>query len=162
MLENIRPCLQSSQAGLRNLHILGIVAAADADAADDALSGLDGITAAKDDQAVSFDDTEPQGFIALDEIEPLVRRQAREANRRIRLVLGNLYAQEWRAVHPLERFERATLIAYRDNHSLAHCLRLRLCRLNDALRRLKRDTGLLERVFRHSTCPFYRLPVCLL
>ena len=58
--------LKRRQPRSRHLHILRIVAAAHADAADDLFVDGDGV-AAEDDQAIVFDDAVAQGRVVFDE-----------------------------------------------------------------------------------------------
>src|SRR6202521_5357441 len=90
--------------------------AAHADGTDDLITDLDWIPSTEDDESVdSGGGAGGQRGIILDEVVPLVSRQA-EAGSGIRLVLGNLNAQQRGAVHARQRLEHARLIDDGNDH----------------------------------------------
>src|SRR6266851_95525 len=139
---------ECSQSCLRHLHIMCIVPTADADAANDPGIRRDWIAAAKYNQAIRLDDAVQQRRIILHKVKPLVCRHA-EANRRICLVLGNLHAQKWRAIHTAESLERAIAIYNRDTHRSTHFVGFGFSGSNETLCCLNSDTGFQESVLCH-------------
>src|SRR6516162_4361419 len=90
---------ESRQPSLGYLHVLAVMATADADPADHRLAGLDRIPAAEHDQAVDpWGRAHGQRRVVLDEVVPGVGGQA-EADRGVSLVLGHLDGHQGCAIH---------------------------------------------------------------
>jgi hypothetical protein len=110
---------QDGERGLGDGLVLGVVAAAHADAADDRAVDGDRVAAAEDHEPVdAVGGAEGQGAVVLDEVVPAVRRHP-EADGGVRLVLRDLHGHEGGAVHPVERLEDAALVADGDGEALA-------------------------------------------
>src|SRR5687767_11802808 len=112
------------QPGLGDFHVLGVVAPADADGADDPVVTLDRIATPEDHEAVDgARRTSGQRRVVLDEVVPGVGGQP-EARRGVGLVLGDLHTEKGGAVHAAERLEDTAFIYDGDDERMAHLVRL--------------------------------------
>src|SRR5581483_2684385 len=144
--DGTRSAVDGRQPGLGDLHVLRVVPAAHADAADDLPADGDRVAAAEDDEAVDAGrSAERQGRVVLDEVVPAVGRQA-EADGGVGLVLGDLHAEEGGAVHAAEGFEHAALVDDGDDEGMAHQPGLRLGGGDDAPGQIGGDARLVEGV----------------
>ncbi|HEX2105025.1 MAG TPA: hypothetical protein VHF51_15315 [Solirubrobacteraceae bacterium] len=95
------------------------MAAADADAAHQLAVDGDRVAAAEDHEPVDAGRRAVrERRVVLDEVVPAVRRHP-EADRRVRLVLRDLDAEQRRAVHAPERLEHAAVVDDGDHHRRA-------------------------------------------
>lgn len=106
-----------------DFHVLRVVAAAQTDRADDLIAILDRVPATDHDESRRVGDAMKQRRIVLDELPPLMRRDA-ETDRGECLVLGNLQRQFRGAVHPQEHLQITAFVGDRDTHDETKLRRL--------------------------------------
>src|ERR671929_1980286 len=147
--------LQRLDAGLRDLHVLAPVRAADPDPADHLVVDRDREAAPEPHEPVDARRRAGgQRRVVLDEVVPAVGRHP-EARRRVGLVLGDLDAEQGRAVHAAVRLQHPAVVDDRDHERLAHVRGLALGRRDHPVRRLRADAALAERLSHRLSSPWW-------